>query len=235
MISKLQSVIRNYFGFSRIETNGTIILTFLMLNFLFLPGIYNHLMPSQTFDDISDQAQLDSLVRQFEKLEFISENKENTERTQFRRPEQKVQRRSSKPQNKIEPFDINTADTLQLKKIFGIGSVLSVRILKYRDLLGGFVDFDQFAEVYGLKPEVTERLQTACFIKENFIPKQLSLNSAKAYELYRHPYISKDFAAKIIAYRQTNGKINTKEQLYQLDSGQIQTLKKLTSYLDFNL
>ena len=37
-------------------------------------------------------------------------------------------------------LELNSVDTLALKQIYGIGSVLSKRIVKYRDLMGGFYD-----------------------------------------------------------------------------------------------
>ena len=37
-----------------------------------------------------------------------------------------------------QSIDLNIADTLTLKKLKGVGSVYSNRIIKYRDLLGGF-------------------------------------------------------------------------------------------------
>ncbi|MEO6686182.1 MAG: helix-hairpin-helix domain-containing protein, partial [Dyadobacter sp.] len=50
----------------------------------------------------------------------------------------------------IVPFDINTTDTTQLIKLKGIGTKLSLRILKFRDGLGGFHSASQFSEIFGL-------------------------------------------------------------------------------------
>ena len=46
--------------------------------------------------------------------------------------------------------DLNSADSTTLCAIFGIGNVLSHRILDYRNRLGGFVSFNQLNEIYGL-------------------------------------------------------------------------------------
>lgn len=47
-------------------------------------------------------------------------------------------------------IELNAADTTELKKLDGIGSAYAKRIVKYRDLIGGFVRKEQLLEVYGL-------------------------------------------------------------------------------------
>lgn len=54
--------------------------------------------------------------------------------------------------------ELNTADTTILKKVPGIGSTFARRIMKYRELLGGFYDVSQLAEVYGIDEEVLQAL-----------------------------------------------------------------------------
>ena len=52
--------------------------------------------------------------------------------------------------NSAISVDINKADTSDLKKINGIGTVLASRIVKYRNKLGGFTNSEHLKEVYGL-------------------------------------------------------------------------------------
>ena len=54
--------------------------------------------------------------------------------------------------------EINNADTTELKKLRGIGSVLSKRIVKYRKMLGGFKDVEQLKKVYGLSEETYQEI-----------------------------------------------------------------------------
>ena len=49
--------------------------------------------------------------------------------------------------------ELNEADTLTLKKIPGIGSTFARRIVRYRELLGGYYTVEQLAEVYGIDEE----------------------------------------------------------------------------------
>ena len=49
--------------------------------------------------------------------------------------------------------ELNMADTTTLKKVPGIGPVFANRIVKYRNLLGGFYAVSQLREVYGIDEE----------------------------------------------------------------------------------
>ena len=59
---------------------------------------------------------------------------------------------------KIILIDINQATKEDLIKIYGIGEAISLRILKQKEVLGGFVSMDQMSDVWGLSPEVIENL-----------------------------------------------------------------------------
>ncbi|WP_299435674.1 helix-hairpin-helix domain-containing protein [uncultured Maribacter sp.] len=67
--------------------------------------------------------------------------------------------KKSKKSNYIKEYrDLNTATPLDLVVVYGIGEILSKRIVKYREKLGGFSNNNQIYKVYGLKPEVANRL-----------------------------------------------------------------------------
>ena len=54
--------------------------------------------------------------------------------------------------------EVNSADTNLFMELRGIGPVLSKRIVKYRDQLGGFRAINQLSEVYGLRPETMDKI-----------------------------------------------------------------------------
>lgn len=56
--------------------------------------------------------------------------------------------------------ELNSADTTALKMVPGIGSVFAKRIIKYRDLLGGFYSVEQLGEVYGIDEERYEAMKS---------------------------------------------------------------------------
>ena len=84
--------------------------------------------------------------------------------------------------------ELNTADTTILKKVPGIGSTFARRIMKYRELLGGFYDVSQLAEVYGIDEERYQAL-APWFIADTLHVRRLEVNALPAAALRKHPYL----------------------------------------------
>jgi DNA uptake protein ComE-like DNA-binding protein len=128
-------------------------------------------------------------------------------------------------------FDLNRADTTQLKKVFGIGEKLSLRIIKYRDALGGFVRMDQVVEVYGLDSAVVHRLERASYVETGFQPRKLNINRAEEHVLAAHPYLRKANARSIVAYRFQHGEFKTLDELAKIHTLDSKTIEKIAPYL----
>ena len=133
----------------------------------------------------------------------------------------------------FEKFDLNTADTSQLKKIYGIGEKLSLRILKYRDVLGGFVNMNQLKEVYGLDSMVVNRLMEHSIIKSEFQPEKININTASEKQLHSHPYLSK-VAKSIVSYRFQHGDFKTLEDIRNVNSLDEKSIQRVIPYLKLN-
>lgn len=129
------------------------------------------------------------------------------------------------------PQDLNLADTLQLKLVNGIGTVLANRIVKYRNALGGFVDYDQMNEVYGLDSTVVNLIKKRFFINPDFTPIQLDLNTVSERELSSHPYIRSKIAKTIIAYRFQHGSFKEIDDLLKIDLIDQQVFNRIMPYL----
>lgn len=132
-----------------------------------------------------------------------------------------------------EKFDLNTADTSQLKKIYGIGEKLSLRIIKYRDVLGGFVNMKQLAEVYGLDSMVVNRLTENATLQDGFRPTRINLNTSSEKQLSAHPYLAK-IAKAIVSYRFQHGDFKKVEDIRNLGILDENTIEKITPYLVVN-
>jgi competence protein ComEA len=131
----------------------------------------------------------------------------------------------------LAPFNINTADTTQLKQIRGIGSKFSSRIIKFRDGLGGFNSINQVQEVYGLTAEIIDSLHKYTYISKGYIPDRVSLNQATSEELKAHPYISSNVARAIVAYREQHGRFEKTEDLLKIKLITPDLYNKLQPYL----
>jgi len=133
-----------------------------------------------------------------------------------------------------EKFDLNLADSTQFISVYGIGSKLSTRIIKYRDRLGGFISTDQLTEVYGLDTVVINELIRKTFIAENFKPVALEINEATEKELSTHPYIRYAIAKAITAYRFQHGNFKSLEDLTRIVIIDKPTFEKIKPYLSLN-
>ncbi|OIQ30733.1 MAG: competence protein ComEA [Bacteroidetes bacterium MedPE-SWsnd-G2] len=89
-----------------------------------------------------------------------------------------------------EKIDLNVATAAQLKKIRGIGEALSKRILDYRsNFEGGFHADVELQEVYGLRPEVIEKVMHRFTVKTPRFVETLNVNIATADELVNIKYL----------------------------------------------
>ncbi|MDF1574000.1 MAG: helix-hairpin-helix domain-containing protein [Bacteroidales bacterium] len=138
-------------------------------------------------------------------------------------------------QTKVEayqPVDINRADSVQLLPLPGIGPVFAGRIIKYRELLGGFISFDQLGEVYGISVETVQRIRNQVYIDSTVIRK-IHLDSASFRELLRHPYLEYEDVKSLVEYRDFKGDIRSANELrinrILLDS----TLQRMEEYFDY--
>lgn len=103
------------------------------------------------------------------------------------------------------PWDINSADSITLEALPGIGPIYTQRILKYRSLLGSYHDLDQLHEVYGLdkNPHIVDIIRPHLFIGHR--SPHIDVNMADWGTLVRHPYIDKQKASAIVNYREQHG------------------------------
>jgi len=137
---------------------------------------------------------------------------------------------SEKPINHFEKIELNTADSILLKELPGIGEKLSKRIVKYRDILGGFYSVDQLSEVYGLEKTTIQRIAKSVTIDSTRI-KKLDVNFSDQFELSRHPYIQSSLAKKIIRYRTKYGSIQDVRILRDSMILNMQEYSRLRPYL----
>jgi competence protein ComEA len=141
----------------------------------------------------------------------------------------KVAFQSQKP--RLSPFDINEADTVTLKSVYGIGTKLAERISKFRSGLGGFVSLNQLSEIYGLDTAVVSRLKKRAFIKDEFVPKKINLNTTTETDMSAHPYISKSAAKAIVAWRFQHGPFHDVNEIKNLTLLKSEDIVKIIPYL----
>lgn len=131
-------------------------------------------------------------------------------------------------------IDLNRADTTTLKRLHGIGSAFSKRIIAYRERLGGYYSLDQLKDVYGLPPELLSAIRHQLYVDGAFPLHKISFTTATAADLMRHPYINQKTATLLIRYRDQHAPIKgiaDLENIFALPEG---FLRKIEPYLSFN-
>ncbi|GCC52577.1 hypothetical protein SanaruYs_28140 [Chryseotalea sanaruensis] len=134
---------------------------------------------------------------------------------------------------KIEKIktDLNQADTAALKQVYGIGEKLSLRIINYRNSLGGFIQTSQLKEVYGLDSMVVNRILKNFFIPDVVEPTKININTASEEVLAKHPYIKYKNAKAIVAFRYQHKAFNELDELLNIKVIDQNTFNKMKPYL----
>jgi len=132
----------------------------------------------------------------------------------------------------IAKQDLNLATANQLKEIYGIGETLSVRIVKFRTSLNGFLSDDQLKEVYGLKPEVIDRILERYTVLSKPTIEKLNVNTATFKQVLHLPYIDYELTKKIFQYRDEVAEIQSIEELKVIDGFPLELYDKIIVYLD---
>lgn len=157
----------------------------------------------------------------------IDENKEAVSDNYTNHPSyQKIEKLSPG-----QTISLNDTDTTSWKKIPGIGSSYSSRIIKYRNLLGGFFSKEQLLEVYGIDNEMYTKIHP--FIEEDSKITKLNINKLEFKELLRHPYLNYKQVKIIVNLRQKKGDITSIEELAMLDEFTSEDIYRLKPYLEF--
>lgn len=291
---KIRKIVRNFFGFSRAETNGFLVLMPLMIFVIFSEPIYRNWRAQAPLDLKDETHTLDSLVQlmamtkteatrnvsstlfSFDpnkatqaELLSLGFNKTLAARIEnyrikggeFRikkdllrlygmdsslylqlhpylllpeslvKPKKSVAEKKNIAKTEKVKSDLNEADTSALKKVFGIGEKLSLRIVNYRNSLGGFIQVGQLREVYGLDSVVVDRILQHFFVPDVVEPSKININTASEEVLAKHPYIKYKNAKAIVAYRYQHKSFTTLEELLNIKVIDQNAFDKMKPYL----
>lgn len=130
--------------------------------------------------------------------------------------------------------ELNTADTLDLQQLYNIGPTFSRRIVRYRTLLGGFVNKDQLLEVYGMDTARYADILPYITIDTSAVSK-LDINSATIDQLKHHPYLDYYQAKAIVRLRESQGPYRNIGDLLNVTLIDQQTFSKIAPYITCNL
>ena len=137
-----------------------------------------------------------------------------------------------KSDKKDTVLNIRTADTTELKMIRGIGSYRARQIVRYREQLGGFARVEQVLEAKGMEHMADSVLNS--FVLDSVVIDSLNINRISVQRLSKHPYLRFEQAKAIYELRRKYVRLDSIEQLYELDCLSPETIQKITPYLNFD-
>ena len=126
-------------------------------------------------------------------------------------------------------LDLNTVDTLTLRKIPGIGVGYSRSIVSYRERLGGFVSVAQLKDIEGLPARIEEWFS----VEEQVAVRTISINKSDFKTLVRHPYLSYEQVKVITTHIRKYGPLRSWKDLQQYPEFTPQDFERLTPYFVF--
>lgn len=174
----------------------------------------------QNVTKISDSL-LDKIKSLFKFPSWVNKPKKNAWKTYDK----------SKPNEPIVVQDINKVTAIDLQKVNGIGETLSKRIIKYRTKLKGFYFKDQLKEVYGLSPEVIDKIHKRFQILSKPKIKKININEATFKQVLHLPYMNYELTKKIFNYRDEFAEIQSLEELKKIDGFPIDKYNRIILYL----
>ena len=117
-----------------------------------------------------------------------------------------AQKASPTAHDRRRAIEINKTNEKELESLPGIGPVLSVRIIKYRNLLGGFVRKEQLLEVYGVSPDCYKNISDLIFA-DTLLVNKIDINNASYGDIIRHPYLNKENVDDLFRYKKRYGDV----------------------------
>ena len=132
----------------------------------------------------------------------------------------------------IPVVDLNTVDSTTLVELPQIGAYTAVRIIEFREKLGGFVDKEQLRDVKGMDEARFAAIQPYINLSAVEIQK-VDVNRDDFKTLVHHPYLSYEQVKRIVNQRERRGMIKNWAQLEALikDEGEVNPL--LEHYVKF--
>ncbi len=149
-------------------------------------------------------------------------------------PEQKTEFTESKSEIKVKKervlVDLNTADSATLLTLYGIGPSFAKRIVKYRNLLGGFYSKQQLLEVFGFDQDRLDKIADYCDVGPGQIRK-ININTVRTEELKKHPYLDYYTAKAIVDQRIFLGKYTSLQQVKEIPLIHDELFNEIRHYL----
>jgi len=221
----MKSQFKNYFAITKKQWNGLVVLVALILVVLAAPYVYQHYRK----DTIINLSGFDAAVAQLnkaQKADSIAATKT---------PAYNNQSAKTYVSNKLKPgltIELNAADSAQLTTVRGIGASFAIRVIRYRNRIGGFYKKEQLMEVYELDSTKYAEIKDQLTVDPSLVIK-VNINTISFASLRQSPYLSYKQASAIIEYRTQHGSYNSIDDVGNVAIITPDVLHKIEPYIKF--
>ncbi|WP_179415321.1 ComEA family DNA-binding protein [Mucilaginibacter sp. E4BP6] len=221
----MKSQFKNYFAITKKQWNGLVVLVALILVVLAAPYVYQHYRK----DTIINLSGFDAAVAQLnkaQKADSIAATKT---------PAYNNQSAKTYVSNKLKPgltIELNAADSAKLTTVRGIGASFAIRIIRYRNRIGGFYKKEQLMEVYELDSTKYAEIKDQLTVDPSLVIK-VNINTISFASLRQSPYLSYKQASAIIEYRTQHGSYNSIDDVGNVAIITPDVLHKIEPYIKF--
>ncbi len=194
-------------------------------------GILNYRNKGGKFRKKEDFAKMYTVSKElYERLEAFIVIPEEQPKENFYADKKVIFEKKEYPPKQTVLVEINTADSLELIKVRGIGPYIAMKIIEQRTKLGGFYSKEQLREVY--KVDSVRYTEIEPFLTvDPFEIKKLNINTATVDELKVHPYIRYNIANSIVSIRQQHGRFSSIEGIRKSHLVTEDVMRKIAPYL----
>jgi len=134
------------------------------------------------------------------------------------------------PERVQEMVELNTADSVQLDAIKGLGPYSVKKILQYRKKMGGYLYKEQLTELNIIKDSLYQQISPYLIADPSLIQK-ININTADFKTFIAHPYFVPETINAILKYRKQNGDFSDVRHISRIRSLKEETGAKILPYL----
>jgi competence ComEA-like helix-hairpin-helix protein len=225
------NLVKDFLSFNRREQRGIMVLIFLLTGIIVTDALLPSLVPEKPLDFTRFQKESDRFMCSLHRLDSIDSLK-------MHRYPQYIHGKSyddkgiadSRKTKETLMIDLNTADTMDLQRLRGIGSSFAGRIVKYRERLGGFIDKSQLMEVFGMDDTRYKGIEPNVTVSS--VPvRRIDINAVTFKDLMKHPYFPFPITKAIMLYRKEHKVIQMLSELKRIQGINDSVYRKIEVYL----
>lgn len=221
---------KEFFYYDKSERVAVILLLILVI----IVGtiyVYIHQFSSVSLTYVEEtteiQEEFDLLEKEITRYDVIYDDSINSEEASANLTEKKSKKEKLTKLKEGQTIDLNSASVKTLQRIPSIGETFAIRIIEYRDQLGGFANLDQLREIKGVTMNKFSKILPYVVIKKKH--KTININKA----VLSHPYINEDQKIEIERFRKDK-KVSSINDLENIPYFYKKDIEKLAPYICFD-